>query len=69
MFSVIVCIASMSFLAKSGNPGVLSVIPRLDRGIQSLLIFFWTPWSSHGVTPSVLLLDSCFRGNDIRAIQ
>ncbi|WP_267881753.1 hypothetical protein [Rickettsia tamurae] len=29
-----------------------NVIPRLDRGIQSFLIFFWIPWLSHGMTIS-----------------
>ncbi|WP_410526365.1 hypothetical protein [Rickettsia monacensis] len=37
----------------------LSVIPRLDRGIQLkiliILVFsvvFWIPWPSHGMTPN-----------------
>ena len=56
-------LAFMSFLHFIGvvvGGGSAPVIPRLDRGIQLKMfsifkLYFWIPWSSHGMTPHAFL--------------
>ncbi|WP_323135642.1 hypothetical protein [Rickettsia hoogstraalii] len=50
----------LHFIGVVAGVGYAPVIPRLDRGIQLKIfsifkLYFWTPWSSHGMTPRAFL--------------
>ncbi|WP_410527562.1 hypothetical protein [Rickettsia sp.] len=43
------------FVVVSGRCCFVSDVIPAKAGIQSFFIFFWIPWSSHGMTLNVIL--------------